>query len=130
MLSMLVQNAIDPDNQSEERLHSFQQLWHQQGVSKLALLDHQTQLMLLEQQEKKWLTGQPGLPQAMSPQGSGSGPSLNLNDQMKCKTPKMSPSGLRGPPLPDGGMAQGRASPTAMYLGVRCDQICSSFAFN
>ena len=104
-----------------------------------ALQDYQTQLMLLEQQNKKRLLmarqehdttprpdGQPGMPGApgfapgMSPQGSRSGPSPGPNDQIKRGTPKMGASVLPGggSPMPDGSMQQGRESPAAMnYTG-------------
>ena len=105
------------------------------GAGNHALQDYQMQLMLLEQQNKKRLlmarqeqdsmrpegqpamSGQPGFPQGMSPQGSRSGPSPNPSDQMKRGTPKMGQAGLPGSPMPDGSMGPTRGSPGPMNFG-------------
>ena len=115
----------------------------QQGVQpggNHALQDYQTQLMLLEQQNKKRLMmarqeqdtmttvpgGRDGAPpgaigpngqpfQGTSPQGARSVNSPNPADQMKRGTPHMNPAGMPSSPLPEG---QSRGSPGGMNFNM------------
>lgn len=105
-----------------------------------ALQDYQTQLMLLEQQNKKRLMmarqeqdtmttvpggrdgvvpgaiGPNGQPfQGTSPQGNRSVNSPNPADQMKRGTPHMNPAGMPSSPLPEG---QSRGSPGGMNFNM------------
>jgi hypothetical protein len=115
-----------------------------------ALQDYQTQLMLLEQQNKKRLMmarqeqdtmttipggrdgaapgaiGPNGQPfQGTSPQGNRSVNSPNPADQMKRGTPHMNPAGMPSSPLPEG---QSRGSPGGMNFNMTGAQMDPSLA--
>jgi hypothetical protein len=115
-----------------------------------ALQDYQTQLMLLEQQNKKrlmmarqeqdTLTTVPGgrdgaAPGAIgpngqpfpgtSPQGTRSVNSPNPADQMKRGTPHMNPAGMPSSPLPEG---QSRGSPSGMNFNMQGAQMDPNMA--
>jgi hypothetical protein len=110
-----------------------------------ALQDYQTQLMLLEQQNKKRLMmarqeqdtlttvpgregtapgaiGPNGQPfQGTSPQGTRSVNSPNPADQMKRGTPHMNPAGMPSSPLPEGQSSRG--SPGGMNFNMQGAQM-------
>lgn len=115
-----------------------------------ALQDYQTQLMLLEQQNKKRLMmarqeqdtlttvpggrdgavpgaiGPNGQPfQGTSPQGARSVNSPNPADQMKRGTPHMNPAGMPSSPLPEG---QSRGSPSGMNYNMQGAQMDPNMA--
>lgn len=116
------------------------------GPGSHALQDYQTQLMLLEQQNKKRLMmarqeqdtipggrdggapgaiGPNGQPfQGTSPQGARSVNSPNPADQMKRGTPHMMPAGVPSP-LPDG---QSRGSPGGMNFNMQGGQMDPNMA--
>lgn len=115
-----------------------------------ALQDYQTQLMLLEQQNKKRLMmarqeqdtlttvpggregaapgaiGPNGQPfQGTSPQGTRSVNSPNPADQMKRGTPHMNPAGMPSSPLPEG---PSRGSPGGMNFNMQGGQMDPNMA--
>jgi hypothetical protein len=119
------------------------------GNGNHALQDYQTQLMLLEQQNKKRLMmarqeqdtlstvpggrdgaapgaiGPNGQPfQGTSPQGTRSVNSPNPADQMKRGTPHMNPAGMPSP-LPEG---QSRGSPSGMNFNMPVGQMDPNLA--